>query len=238
MFEDATFHSSGILHDKTPKWMLLTLAINLSAVAALIVLPLLYPDTLPSRILRQTLFAPMPPLTRITPLHITSTQLASQQTQSIRNPFEAPRLIPNSISTAPDNTPPPTGDVSISSDSTPGGLGTQSALFQTTPKPVVRAAPAQKPRISDGVAQGMLLTRTAPLYPVIAKTAGISGTVSLAATISKSGTIENLRVLSGQPMLRQAALDAVQKWRYRPYLLSGQPIEVETTINVVFSLTH
>ncbi len=75
-----------------------------------------------------------------------------------------------------------------------------------------------------------------PPYPAIAKAAGVQGTVILQATISKSGTIENLRVVSGPAMLQQAALDAVKTWRYRPYLLNGQPVEVETTVNVVFSL--
>ena len=70
----------------------------------------------------------------------------------------------------------------------------------------------------------------------MAKTARVSGTVVLAATISKSGTIENLRVLTGHPMLIQSAIEAVKTWRYRPYLLSNQPVEVETTINVVFSM--
>ena len=60
----------------------------------------------------------------------------------------------------------------------------------------------------------------------------------LQATISITGTIENLRVVSGDPMLRQAALDAVSNWRYRPYLLNGQPVEVETTINVIFKMTQ
>jgi protein TonB len=75
-----------------------------------------------------------------------------------------------------------------------------------------------------------------PTYPPIARAVRLSGTVSLAATISPTGTITNLRVLSGSPMLQRAAIDAVQSWRYRPYLLNGQPVEVETTINVVFSM--
>jgi protein TonB len=82
----------------------------------------------------------------------------------------------------------------------------------------------------------MLLYKTTPVYPAIAKAAGVGGTMVLAATISKSGLSENLRVLSGPPMLRQAALDAVRNWRYRPYLLNNQPVEVETTVNVVFSM--
>ena len=75
-----------------------------------------------------------------------------------------------------------------------------------------------------------------PIYPPIAKAARVSGTVVLQATISKTGTIENLRVISGPAMLQQAALDAVKTWRYRPYLLNNEPVEVETTVNVIFSL--
>jgi len=82
----------------------------------------------------------------------------------------------------------------------------------------------------------MLLQKTVPLYPPIAKAARVSGTVVLQATISKTGTIENLRVISGPAMLQQAAMDAVKSWRYRPYLLNGDPVEVETTVNVVFTL--
>jgi len=73
-------------------------------------------------------------------------------------------------------------------------------------------------------------------YPAIAKAARIQGTVVLQATISKGGTIEGLRVLSGPPMLQQAAEEAVRTWRYRPYLLNGEPVEVETQVNVVFTL--
>jgi protein TonB len=77
-----------------------------------------------------------------------------------------------------------------------------------------------------------------PVYPPIAVTTRTEGTVILAATISKGGTIENLRVMSGPPLLRQSALDAVSNWLYRPYLLNGQPVEVETTVNVVFTLAR
>jgi protein TonB len=82
----------------------------------------------------------------------------------------------------------------------------------------------------------MLLVKTQPVYPPIAKAARVSGTVVLQATISKQGTIENLRVLSGPAMLQQAARDAVMTWRYKPYLLNNEPVEVETTVNVIFTL--
>jgi protein TonB len=76
------------------------------------------------------------------------------------------------------------------------------------------------------------------VYPPIAKAAQISGTVVLEATISTEGAIENLRVVSGPAMLQQSALNAVKQWRYRPYLLNNTPVEVETTVNVVFSLNQ
>jgi len=94
----------------------------------------------------------------------------------------------------------------------------------------------EKVHISAGVAEGFLLKKHPPAYPPIAKAARVSGTVVLDATISKTGAVENLRVLSGHPLLQQAALDAVKTWRYKPYLLNGHPITVETTVNVIFTL--
>jgi periplasmic protein TonB len=78
----------------------------------------------------------------------------------------------------------------------------------------------------------MLVKKTTPVYPAIAKAARISGTVVLQATISKKGTIVDLRVVSGPPILQQAAIDAVKKWQYRPYLVNGEPAEVETTVAI------
>jgi protein TonB len=75
-----------------------------------------------------------------------------------------------------------------------------------------------------------------PVYPPLPRAVHLQGTVVLQATISRGGTIENLRVMSGPAMLQQAALDAVEQWHYRPYLLNGQPVEVETTVNVIFKL--
>ena len=90
--------------------------------------------------------------------------------------------------------------------------------------------------VSAGVAEGMALHKTQPVYPKIAKDSHVSGTVVLGATINRSGLIENIHVISGSQMLRGAAVDAVRTWRYRPYLLNNQPVAVQTTINVVFSL--
>jgi peptidyl-prolyl cis-trans isomerase A (cyclophilin A) len=90
--------------------------------------------------------------------------------------------------------------------------------------------------VSGGVMVGMLAHKTQPEYPVNARQAGISGTVVLEAVIGVDGKIQDLKVISGPEQLQQAALDSVRSWRYRPFLLQGKPIEVHTTINVIFSL--
>ena len=85
--------------------------------------------------------------------------------------------------------------------------------------------------------EGNLIRRVQPAYPPLARSARIQGQVVLAAVITKAGMIENLRVLEGHPMLVRAALDAVSQWRYRPYILNNEPVEVETRITVNFSLS-
>ncbi|MGD0294599.1 MAG: TonB family protein [Terracidiphilus sp.] len=100
----------------------------------------------------------------------------------------------------------------------------------------VKIATPKKMFISSGVMAGMIVLKTQPVYPPIAKAARVSGTVVLQATISKTGAIENLHVISGPQMLVQAAQDAVRQWRYKPYLFNGEPVDVETTVNVIFSL--
>jgi protein TonB len=111
-----------------------------------------------------------------------------------------------------------------------GGIG-------NGPPVVVRAAP--KPtgpvRVSSGTMAGTLISQPQPVYPPIAKAAHVQGAVIIHAIISKQGTIENLNVVAGPPMLRGAATDAVQRWRYKPYLLNGEPTEVDTTITVNFT---
>jgi peptidyl-prolyl cis-trans isomerase A (cyclophilin A) len=105
------------------------------------------------------------------------------------------------------------------------------------PAPAASAeAPARRVQLSPGVAARQLLKRTMPAYPPDAKAAGVSGTVVLRAVISEYGTVKTLKVVSGPAALQQAALDAVKTWVYKPYLLNGEPVEVGTTINVIFSL--
>jgi protein TonB len=86
------------------------------------------------------------------------------------------------------------------------------------------------------ISQGSLVSQVPPVYPAVARAARIQGTVVLSAVIAKDGTVENLSLLSGHPLLVPAAMDAVKQWRYRPYTLNGQPVEVMTQIHVNFQL--
>jgi len=111
-------------------------------------------------------------------------------------------------------------------------LGNEEQHFANFP----RGAPPEVVSVPPNVAAHQLLRRVSVLYPPEAKAAGIEGTVVLKARISKSGTVESLHVVSGPKVLQQAALDAANSWVYRPYLLNGSPVEMDTTINVVFNL--
>jgi protein TonB len=108
--------------------------------------------------------------------------------------------------------------------------GTQPIL------PVAPTAPIPHTLRLSHISEGNLIRKVQPAYPPLARSARVQGTVVLQAAISKQGAIENLSVLSGHPMLVQAALDAVRQWRYRPYILNNEPVEVETQITVNFSL--
>jgi len=85
--------------------------------------------------------------------------------------------------------------------------------------------------------EGNLIRRVQPEYPALAKQARIQGTVVLRAVINREGAIQDLQVISGHPLLVQAAINAVRQWRYRPYYLNDQPVEVETQVMVNFSLS-
>jgi len=160
------------------------------------------------------------------------------QSEMMSRQLTAPTRIPQDVKVTPaKDTPPPAGFGVAGMESLNGsGSGAMGNVFNGQGRPKVKVETPKIVDVSAGVAIGMLIQRTPPVYPPIAKTARVSGTVVLQATISKTGTIEDLHVISGPAMLRQAALDAVRTWRYRPYTLSGQPIAVETTLNVIFSL--
>ena len=116
------------------------------------------------------------------------------------------------------------------------GPGLAIAMMGTYPVIPAPPKPAEKIFRQSEILAGSLIRKVEPKYPPLAIAARIQGPVVLEAVISKAGTIENLRLVSGHPMLAAAAIDAVSQWRYRPYILNGDVIEVETEITVNFVL--
>jgi protein TonB len=233
MFEDATFESTGRIRTRSRGWMIATFFLNGSVLVGLILIPLIYPEALPRQAMAFLLTVPPPP--QATPPPPAEPKHAFHgSTETVGIHLFLPPIIPPTI-TRFDGPEEPTVSTSISID--PGEIpGSGSGAFTGHTAPVVVHGPQGPVRLPSTLVAGLLLYKAAPQYPVIAREARIEGTVALQATISKSGRIENLRVMSGPTMLQQAALDAVQTWRYRPYLLNNVPVEVETTVNVVFTL--
>jgi protein TonB len=231
MFEDSTFESMGRIHTRSRGWMIATFALNSSILLALVLIPLIYPEALPrigSIILMEVPLTPVEetkPVAR--PEHATPTQ--SEMHGGI---LVVPSKIPKDPY-IPGKPEEPTRDtVAALGD---GGPGPGNPLTGHGTHPDVRPAVAGTQRVPSRLMEGMLIRKVIPTYPAVARAIRLSGTVVLQATISRSGAIENLRVVSGPAMLQQAALDAVKEWRYRPYMLNGEPVEVETTVNVEFT---
>lgn len=155
-----------------------------------------------------------------------------------------PSHIPSSVVTFHDNEIPPAPAIG-EGFSVPGGTGPPGARnpvfaglgdgggFVPPPPP----APSRPQIRVSHMMEGNLVHQVQPVYPALARQARIQGSVVLRAVIDREGKIENLQVLSGHPMLVPAAMDAVREWRYRPYYLNEQPIEVETQITVNFTLS-
>lgn len=234
MFESATFESSGRIHTSSRNWMVATSGLNGSILLALVLIPLLYPHALPPLSLRFLMEAPVMPVTQPKPVtRVEAVKLVTTEMQGTH--IFAPRTIPRLpyIADVPETTLNNTVANMAMDD---GSSAAANPFGSHSARPVVHQQASGPVRISGLIVEGLLIQKTIPRYPPIAVASRTQGTVVLQATISRGGTIENLHVISGPVMLHQAAMDAVRNWRYRPYLLSGEPVEVETTVNVVFKL--
>ena len=167
---------------------------------------------------------------------------ARAQSNLADNIVIAPTSFPTRVAMIQETVAPPQlsfGDGiegSVGSGSRNGVWGAFANSLSVAPAAPAPAAPTIRPFRRSNMLEGSLVRRVQPVYPQLAKSARIQGPVVLAALISKAGTIENLQVITGHPMLVKAAIDAVSQWRYRPYILNGEPVEVETQITVNFIL--
>lgn len=209
-------------------------AFNGSILLALVLIPLIYPAALPQMAL--AFFMEAPPAPTPTPRPIPRVEHTNlDQSQMRGNKIIVPTVFPHKAY-VPEN-PEMATNLNLATMNIDGNRPGDNIPFgSSSQKPAVRQQVTGPVRVSGLVVEGLLIHKVMPEYPAIPRATGIQGTVVLQATISRTGTIENLRVISGPIMLQQAAIKAMQLWRYRPYLLNGDPVEVETTINVIFKM--
>jgi protein TonB len=129
--------------------------------------------------------------------------------------------------------PPAPGSLGVASNANDQAI---SGIMSTTGATLPRQAPPQKVRISQGVSQGLLIKSVDPVYPPLARQMRLQGSVELLANIGKDGSITSVKALNGDSVLSHAAIDAVKQWKYKPYYLDDQPVEIQTQITVNFKL--
>jgi protein TonB len=232
---------SGVSRRPThTRWtFLVSLGGELAVLAVLLLIPLIYIQTLP-RAWQETRLLPPPPPTA-------PAQTVRATTRTAPTPTEATMTIPAFIpphavvvhDTLPVSSPPGEGTVPIIG-AIPGQENSSrwnSILPKSVPAPPSESASTpSRIKVSRGVEAARLIRMVKPNYPQIALQARIEGTVVLEAIVGTDGSVESLRYISGPPLLVQAAIEAVRQWRYQPTLLNGKPVSVETTITVIFKL--
>ena len=244
MFEQSLFEIPQDTRNRKRWTAMLSFSLEATAVLVLLSFPLLHTEALPP-----VDHHIVPPYSRPAPdrVEIVESRIerrsAAQQPAPINQLYQ-PRQIPPTIDRTSDPTPPAPVGVS---DVCPGCIpmegpdsGVQNPvianMLHTGPlAPIHRATPALVVR-SSHMQEGLLIRQIKPPYPELAKRARIQGEVLLHAVISREGRIEALQVVSGHPLLVNAAVDAVKQWLYRPYLLNGDPVAVDTQITVNFTL--
>ena len=252
LFADSLLETPGEQRARRASATVFSILFQCSLVGVLLLIPLLFTEVLPRQQLMTFLTAPPPPPPPPPPAapEAASRKVVKVASDISNGQLRTPTRIPKKVQIIKeDDAPPPVMATGGVVGGVPGGIpggqmgGVIGGIISSTsslaavpklgPKVVT---PIQRVRISQGVTKGLLTYRIEPTYPTVAREARIHGEVVLTALIDKDGNIENLQLVSGHPMLAPAAINAVKQWRYKPYLLNGQPVEVETTITVNFEL--
>jgi len=245
LFTDSLLESRRSLNHRRGWATVLSLAIQGVLLCVAILLPLIYTEVLPRLQLLTLLIAPPPPPPPPPAAPEVVKMIRNVETEMVGGQLRTPTRIPNKIAMIREEQQPPSASSGGVIGGVPGGVpggqlgGVLGGIIGSNPNVVPRVPKPEvvRVRVSQGVSTGHLINKVEPVYPPLARNARVQGQVVLTAIISRDGTIQDLRVLSGHPLLIQAALDAVRQWRYKPYLLNGEAVEVETTVTVNFILT-
>jgi protein TonB len=220
-----------------------------SLVGVMLLLPLYFTQELPKSQLLTFLVAPPPP-----PPPPPAAEQVARITKQIQTDvlsggqLRTPTRIPQKVQMIKEEDAPlPMAGAGGVVGGVPGGIpggqlggvigGIVSSASNVAIVPKLQPVVPQRVRVSQGVTTGMLIHKTQPSYPILARSARIQGTVVLKAIIDKDGNIQDLQLVSGHPLLVPAAIAAVKEWHYKPFLLNGTPTEVETTVDVNFILS-
>jgi protein TonB len=236
---------------RSGNWTKLTILVatilEVIVVGIMVLVPLIYTEALPRAQLMTLLVAPPPPPPPPPPPAAAPVRVIRRVTAD--DIMRAPTVIPKTIAVIKDEPEPPQAAAVGVVGGVPGGMpgGTpggvlgsilSSAAAAPPPPPPPQATTPKRIRVGGQVEQAKLIFKPTPEYPALAKVARIQGVVRLEAIISRDGTVQDLKVLSGHPLLVKSALEAVQRWRYQPTLLNGEPVEIVTEIDVNFSLAN
>lgn len=235
---------------------MISFAFQIGLILVGILIPLLNPELLPKTQLTSFLVAPPPPPPPPpppAPAPVEVKKVVPRQFDAGK--LTAPKQVPKEIAKIEEaDLPPPSGAVGVVGG-VPGGVpgaaggvigGILGGLPSNAPPPPPPPKPAEAPKppkpssikVGGQVMAAKLIRQPKPVYPPLAKQARIQGVVRLSAIIGKDGTIQSLQVVTGHPLLQQAALEAVRNWVYQPTLLNGDPVDVVTTIDVNFTLSQ
>lgn len=256
MFEQSFVDTGG--KTNKPMSVFISFVLQVIMICIAILIPLIYTDTLPRTQLTSFLVAPPPPPPPPPPpaaaAPVKVVKVIPRQFDAGR--LMAPKAIPKEIAMIKEEELPPamSGAVGVVGGvpggvpgGTPGGviggiIGSVPSVAPPPPPPPVKkeekpAAP-QRIRVGGNVQAAKLIRQPKPVYPPLAKQARIQGTVRFQAIIGKDGSIQNLQLISGHPLLVPSATEAVKQWVYQPTLLNGEPVEVVTQIDVNFTLSQ
>jgi len=245
MFDDLV--ESSVVRKKTNKSWTVTLSFIIQGVIVVVfvLIPLIYTEALPKQLLTTFLVAPAPPPPPPPPA-AAAPRIVKPVARLIQaGKMMAPTVIPKKVEMIKEEEMPPdvgaVGVVGGVPGGIPGGsaggvlggiIGGTGGGMPPPPKPS-----QQRVRIGGNVQAAKMVRQIQPMYPQIAKTAHVQGTVILHAIIAKDGSVQELQYISGPALLMRSAMDAVHQWKYQPTLLNGEPVEVDTTISVVFTLS-
>ena len=243
MFEEMLV--SGAKERTNKPWtVVVSMILQVLFLLILILIPLIYTEALPKAMLSSILLAPPPPPPPPPPpAAVQVVKIKPMVRLMDAGKLVAPKAIPKDINIIKEEELPPDAGMQGIAGGVPGGVaggsmgGVLGGVIGVKAPPPPKVTP-KRVMVGGNVQAARLVNKVQPLYPPLARQTRISGTVKLHAIIGKDGSVQQLQMVSGHPLLVQAALDAVKQWRYQPTLLNGEPVEVDTEIDVIFSLAQ